>query len=340
MRTRRDFLAATGTALVAGAGASALARPARGAETVDLSEWFADTDGTDEVVDATGRSEVTVEVGASGNGGSFAFAPPALRVDPGTRVVWEWTGEGGSHDVVAEDGSFDSGTKSAAGETFEWTARSAGVVKYACTPHRALGMRGAVAVGDASVDLGGESDGSGAKGATDANATGASGGAGEADLEPERSFGGWLEDTSNYEGVLDARGRSEVTVEVGAQGNGGQFAFSPPALHVDPGTTVVWEWVGSTGPYDVVDPELGYRSERIDGPGHAFAVEFDGDGLSTYECTEYGEQGMRGVVLVGEGPKGVLSPAGIGGLGAAGVAVVGGLAYGLKLNEETATNGR
>ena len=103
---------------------------------------------------------------------------------------------------------------------------------------------------------------------------------------------------------------------------------------------MTWEWVGSTGPYDVVDPDLGYRSEQVDGAGHTFAVEFGGDGLSTYECTEYGDQGMRGVVLVGDGPRNVLSPAGVGGLGAVGAAVAGALGYGLRLNEETATNGQ
>lgn len=335
MDTRREFLAATGTALAACAGASALARPARAAGGMDLSGWFENTDDADRVVDATGRSEVAVEVGASGNGGDFAFAPPVLRVDPGTRLVWTWTGRGGSHDVVAEDGTFESGTKSGAGETFEWTDESTGVVTYACTPHRALGMRGAVVVGDAPVDLGGGSE---TENGGDATATD-DGDDATSELEPARSFGGWLAETENYDGVLDATGRSEVTVRVGAEGNGGQFAFGPPAIHVDPGTTVIWEWVGSTGPYDVVDADLGYRSEPVDGPGHTFAVEFGGDGLSKYECSEYGEEGMRGVVLVGEGPRGVLSTAGIGVLGAVGAVVSGGLAYGLKLHEEAATNG-
>ena len=280
-----------------------------------------------------------MEVGARGNGGQFAFAPPVPRVDPGTTVICRWTGKGGPHDVVAEDGSFDSGTTSTEGATFEWTPESPGVVTYACTPHRGLGMRGAVVVGDVPVDLGGSGgsgpDGSGESGTAGENADAAA----EGDLEPARSFDGWLADTSNYEGVLGATGRSEVTVEVGAEGNGGQFAFDPPAVRVDPGTTVIWEWVGSAGPYDVVDPELGYRSEKVDGPGHTFAVEFDGDGLSTDECSEYGDQGMRGVVLVGDGPRDVLSPAGLGGLGTAVAAVAGALGYGLKLNEKTATNG-
>ena len=45
---------------------------------------------------------------------------------------------------------------------------------------------------------------------------------------------------------------------------------------------------------------------------------------------------MRGVVPVGDGPRKVLSATGLAGLGAAGAVVVSGLAYGLKLNEETA----
>jgi halocyanin-like protein len=329
MHTRREFLAAAGTTVAAGATASALAEPVRGAEAVDLSGWFEKTDGADEVVDATGRSKVTVEVGASGNGGAFAFAPAAVRVDPGTTVIWTWTGKGGGHNVVSEDGAFESETRSSADATFEWTPESTGVIRYACTPHRALGMRGAVVAGDVPVSLSGGS-GSGDDAATSPDGS-------PSDLDPARSFGGWLDGTSNYRGVLDARGESEVTVEVGAEGNGGQFAFDPPAIHVDPGTTVVWEWVGSTGPYDVVDSDLGFRSETLDSVGHTFAVEFGGDGLSAYECSEYGDEGMRGVVLVGEGPREVLSARGLGGLGAAGAVVAGVLGYGLKLHEETAT---
>ncbi|MUW14433.1 halocyanin domain-containing protein, partial [Halorubrum sp. CBA1125] len=80
----------------------------------------------------------------------FAFDPAAIRVDAGTTVVWEWTGEGGAHNVVSAEGSnsqFDSGQQvEEQGHTFEQTFDSAGIELYYCTPHRANGMLGAIEV--------------------------------------------------------------------------------------------------------------------------------------------------------------------------------------------------
>jgi halocyanin-like protein len=98
------------------------------------------------VVDATGESEVEVTVGAQGNGGNLAFDPPAVRVSTGTTVVWTWTGAGGSHNVAAADGSFESELVSEEGHTFSRTFEEPGTVRYVCTPHEALGMKGAVVV--------------------------------------------------------------------------------------------------------------------------------------------------------------------------------------------------
>jgi halocyanin-like protein len=62
-------------------------------------------------------------------------------------VVWEWTGEGGQHNVVAEDGTFDSGDPVAGSDaTFEYTFGESGTWLYYCAPHRALAMKGAVVV--------------------------------------------------------------------------------------------------------------------------------------------------------------------------------------------------
>jgi len=116
-----------------------------GAE-IDYGDWFEQTDNFDgTTVDMTGESQVSVTVGAEGNGGAFAFEPPAIHVDPGTTVTWEWTGEGASHNVVAENGSFRSGDPaSEGGTTYERTFDSEGLFKYFCEPHRGVGMRGAV----------------------------------------------------------------------------------------------------------------------------------------------------------------------------------------------------
>jgi halocyanin-like protein len=148
--TRRAALGtAAGTVAAAAAGPGVAA--AQEGSGVDFDGWFEDVSNFDGVVDRRGQSEVTVEVGAQGNGGAFAFGPAAIRVDPGTTVIWEWTGEGGGHNVVAEEGTdyaYESDLVSEAGFTFEHTFEQEGISKYYCTPHRSLGMKGAVVVGN------------------------------------------------------------------------------------------------------------------------------------------------------------------------------------------------
>jgi len=153
-RSRRGFLRATATgATVAGLGASATGT-ATAQDSTTFDGWMADANNYDgSVTDQTGTGEVTIEVGAGDVG--LAFGPAAVRVDPGTTVVWEWTGEGGAHNVVADDGSFDSGeTVQEAGTTFEHTFEAEGVYKYQCVPHQPA-MRGVVVVGNPETAGGG-----------------------------------------------------------------------------------------------------------------------------------------------------------------------------------------
>jgi halocyanin-like protein len=89
-----------------------------------LADWFANVDNYTEVVDRRGLSTVTVAVGAAGNGGVFAYDPPAIRIDQGATVTWEWTGEGGSHDVVAVDETFASASGSSTRSPTNWTSTS------------------------------------------------------------------------------------------------------------------------------------------------------------------------------------------------------------------------
>ncbi len=105
--------------------------------------WFENVGNYDGTVDRTGADEVTVAVGA-GNG--LSFGPAAVAVSPGTTVVWEWTGEGGGHNVAESDGAFESETVTESGHTFEHTFEESGIVTYVCTPHKATGMKGAVSV--------------------------------------------------------------------------------------------------------------------------------------------------------------------------------------------------
>jgi len=113
----------------------------------EVEEYLSETSNFDgSVQDETGSDTVEVDVGAQGNGGNFAFAPPAIRVDTGTTVRWIWTGEGGQHNVVDDDGAFESEQVGEAGFEFEHTFETAGATLYYCTPHEGLGMKGAVIV--------------------------------------------------------------------------------------------------------------------------------------------------------------------------------------------------
>jgi len=170
--TRRDSTAPTMNrrqVLRAGAGLAAatagLAAGTGGAAAQDYDGWLEDVDNYEGTVDYRGQDEVTVAVGA-GNG--LLFSPPAILVDAGTTVVWEWTGEGGQHNVVDNGERFASELVEEGGHTFEQAFEEEGtVVQYLCQPHESVGMKGVVAVGDESVvagDLVDPGDGEGGDG--------------------------------------------------------------------------------------------------------------------------------------------------------------------------------
>ncbi|WP_254273478.1 halocyanin domain-containing protein [Haloarcula marina] len=133
----------------------------------DYGGWFDDVSNYEgETVDRTGQDTVEVTVGAAGNNGAFAFDPPAVRVSPGTEVVWTWNGEGGGHNVVSDgDGPLDSGDPVAeSGTTYSYTFEETGIYKYVCEPHLSLGMKGAVVVGGPPGGSGGDGGGGGRTG--------------------------------------------------------------------------------------------------------------------------------------------------------------------------------
>ena len=158
--TRRTALGATvavvaGLAGCAGGGSGAdgdgsTATPAgdggSGGSADAVEEYLSNADNYDGVVDGTDAAEVTVTVGSEANGGNFGFDPAAVRVSRGTTVIWEWNGLGSSHNVVAEDGSFESELVAEEGHTFSQTFEEPGTVEYYCTPHRTMGMKGVVVV--------------------------------------------------------------------------------------------------------------------------------------------------------------------------------------------------
>ena len=112
-------------------------------EEPEYDGWFDDANNYERTVDMTGSDSVTVDVGA---GEGLAFGPAAVAVSSGTTVTWEWTGEGGQHNVSGSDGNFSSDTVGEEGHTFEHTFEESGIHTYVCTPHETVGMKGAVYV--------------------------------------------------------------------------------------------------------------------------------------------------------------------------------------------------
>lgn len=138
-----------GTAANETNGTAGTATATPGGPTPDFGGYLDEVsnyDGT--VTDARGQDSVSVSVGAEGNNGFFAFDPAAVHVDNGTTVTWEWTGKGGGHNVVADDGEFKSGDEyvSEEGHTYEYTFEESGNYLYYCEPHEMSGMLGAVVV--------------------------------------------------------------------------------------------------------------------------------------------------------------------------------------------------
>ena len=121
--------------------------PGESNDAPSVDEFLSQTDNYDSIVDETGSDSVTVDVGVEGNGAYYGFGPAAIRVDTGTTVTWEWTGQGSTHNVVARHGAdFESEQKSKAGATYTQTFDEPGTVLYVCVPHEGIGMKGAVVV--------------------------------------------------------------------------------------------------------------------------------------------------------------------------------------------------
>ncbi len=149
--SRRRFVQATGAAVAVGALAGCTGNGNGDGNGGDVPQAIDDhlqgANGYDgAIADETGTSSVTVMVGA---GTGLAFDPAAVRIDAGTTVTWEWTGDGGGHNVASVEGSasgFESDIVTEEGHTFEQSFDDAGVRPYVCQPHESQGMKGAIDV--------------------------------------------------------------------------------------------------------------------------------------------------------------------------------------------------
>ena len=153
--TRRRFLASVGAVAIGGlAGCFG----GDGEDAYYEDEAFVDEDdeptydgylsridypGTVDWTDADDDALV-VFVGTGSEG--MGYAPRSVRIEAGSTLTWEWTGDGGIHDVVHVDGEFRSAELHDAGETYEYTFEEPGEYAYYCTPHEHRDMKGGVDV--------------------------------------------------------------------------------------------------------------------------------------------------------------------------------------------------
>lgn len=152
MTTRRSLLLSIGGCGILGVsgciGSADESDPCEKLETEpNYRGWFDDTSNYDGTCDRRGEATVSVQTGTPANNAHWGYTPAAVAVSPGSTVRWEWTGMGGAHDVVAERGDFASGAPTDdKGTVFEHTFPDPGLYKYYCSPHEAVGMKGAIFV--------------------------------------------------------------------------------------------------------------------------------------------------------------------------------------------------
>jgi halocyanin-like protein len=134
-------------------GVVEVAEPPSG-EYPSVDEWLANVEGYDGTVpDRREQPRVTVTVGSAAGPDAFDFAPPAVKISPGTTVTWVWSGDGGPHNVAFEDREIRLDSfEPEPGVHFEHTFETTGVYRYACEPHESLGQRGAIVVEEPSSD--------------------------------------------------------------------------------------------------------------------------------------------------------------------------------------------
>jgi halocyanin-like protein len=240
-----------------------------------LTDFLDGANGYDGYTERYGPdAEPTLVVGSSpaGTDAHDAFDPVVARVVPGTTVSWLWTGYGGPHNVVALDGSFDSGEPvDSNGIQFEHTFAEPGTYQYVSEPERGEGMRAVVEV-----------------------------------AEPPSSdypaVDEWLVNADGYDGTIpDRRDYSTVTITVGSVADSDALDFAPPAVKLSPGTTVKWVWSGDGGPHNVAFEDHDIRLDSFEpGPGVHFEHTFEDTGVYRYACEPHESLGQRGAIVVEE----------------------------------------
>jgi plastocyanin len=98
--------------------------------TVAVGTWL--SVGTAAPPQATAPTTVAIQV--------LQFVPQDITVPVGTRVAW--VNDGGRHQIVADDGTFQSQPLTTAQQRFVYQFRRAGVFPYHCYFHGGAGGKG------------------------------------------------------------------------------------------------------------------------------------------------------------------------------------------------------
>ena len=126
----------------------------------------------------------------------------------------------------------------------------------------------------------------------------------------EPDYRGWFDGVSTYKGTVDARGQSDVTIDVGVSGANGSYYFGPAAVAVSPGTTVTWRWTGKGGTHNVVsDAGVFDSGSLVQKAGTTFSYTFEEPRIYKYYCEPHKSLGMRGAVFVALDEQALVAPA-------------------------------
>jgi len=244
-----------------------------GAAAEETRSYLAEADNFEgDFVDRRSGGSPEIRVGVENGQFNWGFGPPAIRITTGTQVRWDWTGEGGQHNIVDDAGTFGSGTpQEGAGNSYTYTFDETGLYKYKCTVHDP-NMRGVVFVEE------------------------------EQTLSGYVEVDDWLSDY-DFDGRLDdRRNESSVDITVGDSGNEGPFAFRPIAILVDQGTTINWDWTGRGGVHDITWEQGDLQdSNGSSSAANTYSLTLDEPGVYLYFCSTHQPTGGRGAIVVDDG---------------------------------------
>jgi len=109
----------------------------------------------------------------------------------------------------------------------------------------------------------------------------------------------WLSDVENFDKFKDKRKSENVKIKVGVDNGGEPVGFGPPAIIIEPNTTITWEWTGRGGEHTVTEEHnRDFRSESTAEEGFTFSITYTGETNIWYYCENHREDEMKGGIIL------------------------------------------